>query len=83
MHQPMQGAHAQRIKPTENDPDMGWHRRKARNSSKAHYYVEGRSLCGKQSVGPEVKLENFLHHASDNCETCMKRRDKLYGNMGF
>jgi hypothetical protein len=78
MHQPMQGAHAQR--PSEDvKPDRGWHLRMARSVSKAHYFVDGRSLCGRQVIGSNVKLEDFMHHNTHNCEVCMKRRDKLFG----
>jgi hypothetical protein len=78
MHQPMQGAHAQR--PSENvKPDRGWHLRMARSVSKAHYFVDGRSLCGRQVIGSNVRLDDSMHHNTHNCEVCMKRRDKLFG----
>lgn len=80
MHQPMQGAHAQRVRDDQQPTDRGWHLRMARSVSKAHYYVDGRSLCGRQTVSPSAKLENDMHHSAHNCEVCMKRRNKLYGD---
>lgn len=56
MHQPMQGAHAQREKDASKNTNRGWHLRMARSVSKAHYYVNGKSLCGRQTVSSTARL---------------------------
>jgi hypothetical protein len=63
-------------------PDRGWHLRMARSVSKSHYYVNGRSLCGRQSVGSNAVLSDDMHHSGFNCAVCMKKRDKMFGENG-
>jgi hypothetical protein len=79
MHQPMQGAHAQRMPECGKNAEQGWHLREARSVSKSHYFVDGRSLCGRQTVSSDTPLYDSMHHSRHNCATCMKRRDKLFG----
>lgn len=57
--------------------NQGWHLRMARSVSKAHYFIGGRSLCGRQTVSAEARLDDSMHHSAHNCETCMKGREKL------
>lgn len=44
------------------------------NSKKAHYFIEGRSLCGKWFFMGE--LEEGNDESSDNCTACKKALTK-------
>jgi hypothetical protein len=46
-------------------------------TGKAHYFVEGRSLCGKWMSLSSAGLEDDNHASPDNCKACMKKREKL------
>jgi hypothetical protein len=46
------------------------------NSTKAHYFIDNRSLCGKWlSLGVEYDDNN--HYSQDNCKGCMKKREAI------
>lgn len=45
------------------------------NSRKAHYFVDGRSLCGKWMYFGS--LEDSNDNSSDNCTACKKAVQKL------
>jgi hypothetical protein len=45
------------------------------NSVKAHYFVQGVSLCRKWMFFGHV--ENNNHDSVDNCAACKRARDKL------
>jgi len=47
------------------------------NSPKAHYFVEGRSLCGKWLCLGKEDFEDSNHDHPDNCVKCKKTRKKL------
>ena len=52
--------------------DRGW--KMLINSKKAHYFFDGRSLCGKwMSLGREG-FEDYDHENPENCKGCMKKR---------
>lgn len=44
------------------------------NSRKAHYFVDGRSLCGKWMYLGEVEEGN--DYSPDNCRECIRRLEK-------
>lgn len=44
-------------------------------SKKAHYFIDGRSLCGKWMYLGE--LEDSNHESSDNCATCKTRHARM------
>lgn len=47
------------------------------NSRKAHYMVEGRSLCGRwMCFGTPSELDDDKHDSPDNCAECRRRRVK-------
>jgi len=48
------------------------------NCMKAHYFVNGQSLCGRWGYWGTI-LEDDKHKSPSNCKTCMKKRSKLYG----
>lgn len=79
MHAPMQGAGAMLPKqeglPVKNTV-RGWKLYYAH--TKSHYYVDGLSLCGRLSCGPETELFNDLHRATHNCVICAKKRDHMF-----
>ena len=79
MFQPMQGAEAQVCKSAPS-ANRGWYLRMSRSVSKSHYFVDGKSLCGRQFLTTKQRLEDFMHHTQHNCEVCMKRRDKIFGD---
>lgn len=44
------------------------------NSKKAHYMVQGRSLCGRWlKLGNSSMLELGNHDSLDNCVTCRRK----------
>ncbi|MBA7491660.1 hypothetical protein ES702_02208 [subsurface metagenome] len=49
----------------------GW----PRNSRKTHYFIDGRSLCGKWMFFG--KLEDSQDNSPDNCVSCTKAIKKL------
>lgn len=72
MHQPMQGAQAQVLKPKFNQV-KGWGFPML--SKKAHYFEGGMSLCRKWMFGGE--LEDDRHEHKQNCMACRKKLEKL------
>ncbi len=57
-------------------PDRGW--AWPARSRKAHYFVGGRSLCGKWGwLGGADTLYDTNHNSSDNCASCKRRRADL------
>lgn len=48
-------------------------------SKKAHYFVDGRSLCLKWLFGGH--LEDNSHESDDNCVECKRRYAKTYGGQ--
>ena len=46
-------------------------------TSKAHFYVNGRSLCGRAMAFTMNECEDKMHDHSENCTSCMKHRNKL------
>lgn len=77
MHQPMQGAHAQRVPEEGKNLDLGWHLPMTRSASKAHFFLNGRSLCGRHTLRVKVALYDKLPLGGHSCEVCMKRLDKM------
>ena len=52
------------------------------NNPKAHYFIDGRSLCGRwMNLGKD--FEDFGHHSPDNCKACMKKRDAMEGERKY
>jgi hypothetical protein len=50
-------------------------------SRKAHYFMDGKSLCGKYvlwATKPD-HLEDEYHDHEDNCAACQRKRDALFG----
>jgi hypothetical protein len=46
------------------------------NSRKAHYFIDGRALCGKfMYLGSSY--EDHTHESPDNCAACRRKREKL------
>lgn len=43
------------------------------NSTKWHYFVEGRSLCGKWATFGNDGLEQGNDESEDNCAGCRKK----------
>jgi len=46
------------------------------NSRKWHYFVNGRSLCGKFMLFSIPKLEQGNNNSPDNCMACRKKLEK-------
>jgi len=46
------------------------------NSKKWHYFVEGRSLCGKFLLLQIPELEQGNDGSPDNCMACRKKLEK-------
>jgi len=61
------------MNPQFNKPRKGWGF--PLNSKRAHYFVDGRSLCGKWMFFGD--LEDFNDDSSDNCTACKKALKKL------
>jgi hypothetical protein len=57
--------------------DRGWAFPLSRTAKKAHFYLDGKSLCGKWVLTDGVKLYDDTHYSQHNCVACMKARDKL------
>lgn len=57
-------------------PDPGWFWPEA--SQRAHYMVEGRSLCGKWATFGSYPLDN--EPITTPCAECLRRFAKLAGN---
>lgn len=53
------------------DRGWGW----PMNSKKAHYFIEGRSLCGKWGFFGDLTANEA--HSPDDCADCTKRRAKM------
>jgi len=53
--------------------NRGW--RWPPRARKAHYFVDGRSLCGRWGYGGTA-LDNY-HDSPHNCVVCKRRREKL------
>lgn len=53
------------------------------NSPKAHYFLDGRSFCGRWMNLGHDGFEDFNHHLVDNCKQCMKKRDKIAKARGW
>ena len=51
------------------------------NSPKAHYFVDGRSLCGRWMNLGVGGFEDDNHNSPDNCTACRKKRDKLFNQQ--
>jgi len=49
------------------------------NSTKWHYFVEGRSLCGKFMLLSIPELEQGNDGSLDNCMACRKKLEKRKG----
>lgn len=49
------------------------------NSPKAHYFIEGQSLCRRWMNLGSDGFEDFNHDSPDNCKNCEKKRAKLTG----
>jgi len=47
------------------------------NAKKAHYFIDGRSLC-KQYLYLGSCYEDNNHESPDNCKKCMAERNKRY-----
>ena len=47
------------------------------NTTKWHYFKEGRSLCGKWMVLSKQDYELGNDDSPDNCKTCQKKLAKL------
>ncbi|MEM1268426.1 MAG: hypothetical protein AAGI08_00125 [Bacteroidota bacterium] len=48
---------------------------------KYHYFVDMRSLCGRYMFfGPSENLDDSKHQHSENCATCKRKRNKLFGD---
>lgn len=47
------------------------------NSRKAHYFIDGRAICGKWLFFGAVEDRN--HGSPDNCAACKKRLEKERG----
>ena len=61
------------MNPQFKEPKNGWGF--PANSRKAHYFIDGRSLCGKWFfLGT---LEDSNDDSSDNCTACKKALQKL------
>ena len=72
MHQPMQGAEAQKQKLKLNE-SKGWGFPML--SKKAHYFIGSMSLCRRWMFTGE--LEDSQHSHPDNCQACCKKLTKL------
>jgi len=48
-------------------------------SKKAHYFVDGRALCGKWWFGGELEQGN--NDSSDNCKECVRRFKKRISKL--
>ena len=46
------------------------------NSKKWHYFIDGRSLCGRFMVLGRPELEQGNNNSSDNCKACVKKLEK-------
>lgn len=47
-------------------------------SKKAHFFFDGRSLCGKWMFTGEMEDNN--HDSVDNCAICKKKHKQIYGD---
>lgn len=55
---------------TDRTEGWGW----PANARKAHYYIEGRSLCAKWAFFGSLSLKNDA--SPDNCAECKRQKAK-------
>lgn len=48
------------------------------NSTKWHYFVDGRSLCRRWQILFPIKLERGNKDSPDNCKACRKILNKRF-----
>ncbi len=67
------------VKKEEGAVDEGWNW--LTNAKKAHYFVKGRSLCGKWGCFGKPEGDGGMHHCSE-CELRLEKRQKKGVNSG-
>jgi len=73
MHHPMQGAQAQCPRSLVPATSQGWSLQARSGTRKAHYYVDGLSLCARYSLGATVELDDENFPGRKACAECSKQ----------
>lgn len=63
---------------TESFTEGWWNPRPMSMASKWHYFINGRSLCGKWMTLGKTKLEQGNDESPDNCAACRERKAKRH-----